>query len=86
MSNSTHPITLCIEAIPTRIADEARRSMIDAFGHQLHITTVQAPCRYCLRISPASEEMILMSYRVLPDTNPYAEVGPIFIHAALHTD
>lgn len=30
--------------------------------------------------------MILMSYRVLPDTNPYAEVGPIFIHAALHTD
>ena len=22
-----------------------------------------------------------MSYQPLPDTNPYAEIGPIFIHA-----
>jgi hypothetical protein len=25
--------------------------------------------------------MILMSYQPLPDTGPYAEIGPIFVHA-----
>ena len=35
----------------------------------------------CLRISKEPEEFLLISYQPLPDRNPYAEIGPIFIHA-----
>ncbi|MGZ3548382.1 MAG: DUF1203 domain-containing protein [Vulcanimicrobiaceae bacterium] len=39
------------------------------------------PCRSCLRYSDEPEPFILMSYRPLADRNPYAEIGPIFVHA-----
>jgi hypothetical protein len=67
--------------IPQEIADQARATLQDAFGHKLHVERNQAPCRSCLRISKAPEDLILLSYQPLPDANPYAEVGPIFIHA-----
>lgn len=67
--------------IPNEIAAEARRTLLDRFGHPLHIERNQAPCRSCLRISQEPEELILLSHQPLADTNPYAEVGPIFIHA-----
>ncbi len=55
--------------------------MRDRFGHRLHVTKEQGPCRVCLRISNEPEDLILLSYQPLADTGPYAEVGPIFIHA-----
>jgi hypothetical protein len=55
--------------------------MRDRFGHQLHVTTTQAPCRLCLRISPNPEQLILLSYQPSRDSGPYAEIGPIFVHA-----
>jgi hypothetical protein len=67
--------------LPSAIADEARRTMTDRFGHKLHITKTQAPCRVCLKISKVPEDLILLSYQPLDDTGPYAEIGPIFIHA-----
>ena len=56
--------------------------MRDSFGHQLRVVKENGPCRVCLRITPALEDFILLSYRPLADTGPYAEIGPIFIHAA----
>lgn len=67
--------------IPLEIAQEARRTRRDRFGHQLAVTRTIAPCRLCLRIPNEPEDVILLSYRPLRDTGPYAEVGPIFIHA-----
>jgi|GEM_PF-1962194 len=67
--------------IPSEIADEARRTLTDRFGHRLHVTTTQAPCRLCLKISKDPEDLILLSYQPLADTGPDAEIGPIFIHA-----
>jgi Protein of unknown function (DUF1203) len=67
--------------IPAEIADEARATRVDRFGHELQSVLETAPCRVCLRIPSRPEEMILMSYQPLPDANPYAEVGPIFVHA-----
>jgi hypothetical protein len=72
---------LSVVAIPTEVAQAARDLRTDAFGHALAVTTTIAPCRHCLRIPSQPEEMILLSYQVLPDTGPYAEVGPIFLHA-----
>src|SRR5271165_5880098 len=67
--------------IPEEIANEARESLRDRFGHTLQIVRDKAPCRVCLRISREPEELILLSYQPLPDTGPYAEIGPIFVHA-----
>jgi len=73
--------TLRYLPIPETIALEARRTRKDRFGHDLRATTTEAPCRVCLRISGGPERLILLSYQPLPDSGPYAEIGPIFIHA-----
>ncbi len=67
--------------IPDEVAEQARLTMRDGFGHQLRVERNQAPCRSCLRISKEPEDLILLSYQPLADTNPYAEIGPIFVHA-----
>jgi hypothetical protein len=67
--------------IPDEITRLARHELRDAFGHRLHVERNQAPCRSCLRISKEPEDLILLSYQPLPDRDPYAEIGPIFIHA-----
>jgi hypothetical protein len=73
--------TLRYVPIPEAIALEARRTRKDRFGHDLRVTTNEAPCRLCLRISRGPERLILFSYQPLPDSGPYAEIGPIFVHA-----
>jgi hypothetical protein len=80
-SMSKKTVTLQYLPIPHEIAREARATRVDRFGHALHVTKEQAPCRLCLRISKQPEDLILLSYQPLPDTSPYAEIGPIFIHA-----
>ena len=37
--------------IPNEIADEARATLRDRFGHRLAVTREAAPCRSCLRVS-----------------------------------
>ena len=78
--NTTVSLALAYLPIPAEIAAEARRTLRDRFGHQLQERN-QAPCRSCLRISKEPEDLILLSYQPLADTNPYAEVGPVFVHA-----
>src|ERR1700722_7580538 len=68
--------------VPESNAIEARSTMRDRFGHELHVVKEQAPCRLCLHIPSVAQELILLSYQPLADRGPYAEVGPIFIHAA----
>ena len=81
MTTTNIALALAYVPIPDEIASEARRTLQDRFGHQLAVARNQGPCRSCLRISKAPEDLILLSYQPLPDTNPYAEIGPIFIHA-----
>lgn len=68
-------------AIPEEIATEARETMRDRFGHEVESLRDTGPCRVCLRISDEPEDLLLLSYQPLPDTGPYAEIGPIFVHA-----
>ena len=82
MKTQTNVATrLRYEAIPTEIAREARTALRDRFGHALSAAKTKAPCRHCLKISREPEDLILLSYQVLPDDGPYAEIGPIFVHA-----
>ncbi|MEM7428761.1 MAG: DUF1203 domain-containing protein [Pseudomonadota bacterium] len=39
------------------------------------------PCRHCLRQIGRGEEYLILSHRPFPEAQPYAEQGPIFLHA-----
>lgn len=66
--------------ISTHLAARVRQTRKDDFGHDAVVYRDAAPCRVCLRIGAVPENLLLLSYRPLDDCNPYAEVGPIFIH------
>ena len=69
--------------MPTTIAQRIRQTLQDDYGNQLyaHVDDGTAPCRHCLRIAYAGEEVILFSYRPFDQTGLYQEVGPVFVHA-----
>ena len=73
-----------VVALPTAIADEARRRA--ANGAPDHKTSVvqtdhAAPCRHCLTWAKPGERVILFPYQAISCGRPYAESGPIFVHA-----
>lgn len=74
---------LFFKGMPTVIADQARTTKTDAYGHALRVQVDQAaPCRHCLRITRPGEAVLLLSYNPFgADHGPYSEVGPIFVHA-----
>ena len=39
------------------------------------------PCRHCLTRVAKGEPYLVLAYRPFPADQPYAETGPIFIHA-----
>lgn len=39
------------------------------------------PCRCCLRNIEAGEAMLILAARPFPEPQPYAETGPVFLHA-----
>jgi len=39
------------------------------------------PCRHCLAEIDTGDEFLVLSYRPFPTEQPYAEQGPIFLHA-----
>ncbi len=39
------------------------------------------PCRHCLSDIAAGEPFLVLAHRPFPKAQPYAETGPIFIHA-----
>ena len=39
------------------------------------------PCRHCLRMIERDAPMLVLAHRPFEAVNPYAEVGPIFLHA-----
>lgn len=43
------------------------------------------PCRHCLGEVAKGEAYLVLAHRPFPKAQPYAEVGPIFLHAAACT-
>ncbi len=39
------------------------------------------PCRHCLSDIAAGEPFLILAHRPFPGAQPYAEIGPIFLHA-----
>lgn len=72
-----------IAPIDTELAERIRRTLRDDHGNQLAVwvSGYSAPCRHCLRRAPAGTALIVFAYSPFSTKGPYAEVGPVFIHA-----
>jgi Protein of unknown function (DUF1203) len=75
-------VRFSVSSLPTDVAARIRATLVDDFGNHLVVRPYDpAPCRHCLRITKAGEELIVFAYQPFTSGGPYAEVGPIFVHA-----
>lgn len=71
-------------ALPTKIADAYRRGAPDANGQAPErriADTSGLPCRYCLGDVAEGDAYLTVGHRPFSNVQPFAEVGPIFLHA-----
>jgi hypothetical protein len=73
-----------VVALPTEVADAARKAAAENRpDHRLVVadSSHAFPCRHCLQWAEPGERVILFPYNAVPTGLPYAETGPIFVHA-----
>ena len=74
-----------LEFVPVPPADlnRIRCNGIDDYGNPFTVQTTEAgvPLRCCLSLSTDGEQVALIAHRPSPLGGPYAEVGPVFVHA-----
>jgi Protein of unknown function (DUF1203) len=71
-------------AMPTEQARQFQLGAPDAFGLPPERAISDGdgvPCRHCLHDVAAGEPYLILAYRPFPDLQPFAETGPIFLHA-----
>ncbi|SFT89905.1 DUF1203 domain-containing protein [Mesorhizobium sp. YR577] len=71
-------------ALPTDRVRALQAGAVDDYGFapERHISDGDGmPCRHCLRNIDAGKEYLILAYRPFPAPQPYAETGPIFLHA-----
>ena len=73
------------EALPTETVRALQRGGPDAYGHQPERRVSDGdgvPCRHCLEDVAAGETYLVVAHRPFDTLQPYAETGPIFLHAS----
>jgi len=71
-------------AMPTDIARAYQAGGLDGYGRvpERKISDGSAiPCRHCLTDVEKGAEYLVLAHRPFADLQPYAETGPIFLHA-----
>lgn len=71
-------------AMPTETARALQGGAPDANGHVPERAISDGsgnPCRHCLQYIAEGEEMLILAYRPFAEAQPYAETGPVFLHA-----
>lgn len=71
-------------AMPTATAEQYRGGVPDSYGlaPEREIAAGSGlPCRHCLAEINEGEAYLVLAYRPFPSLQPYAETGPIFLHA-----
>lgn len=74
---------ISVSGIPTHEVDRIRAGGPDAHGQQALVRIAEGaanPCRHCLELIREGDEKLVLAYRPFADLQPYAEVGPIFLH------
>ena len=70
-------------ALPTEQVDAYRTGALDANGQEPehHISDGTGnPCRHCLADIAKDDSFLVLAHRPFDIIQPYAEVGPIFLH------
>jgi hypothetical protein len=84
MVNVKGAIMITYIAMPTEIARKFQSGAADAYDLAPERAVSDGdgvPCRHCLRDVAAGEDYLILAYRPFPQLQPYAETGPIFLHA-----
>ncbi len=72
-------------AMPTETARALQAGAPDANG-QIPERAISDgsgnPCRHCLQFIAEGDEMLILAYRPFAEAQPYAETGPVFLHAS----
>ncbi|RNJ45444.1 hypothetical protein B5V01_08850 [Mesorhizobium erdmanii] len=72
------------KALPTEHVRALQRGGPDAYSQtpERRISDGDGmPCRHCLKNIAAGDAYLILAYRPFPELQPYAETGPIFLHA-----
>ena len=72
------------KAMPTEEVRALQAGAADAYGltPERKISDGDGvPCRHCLKNVRAGESYLILAHRPFPRLQPYAETGPIFLHA-----
>ena len=78
-------VKLRVSGIATEFVEKVRAGGIDANGQPVlrrRAEGVANPCRHCLEMIAEGEDKLVLSYRPFAALQPYAETGPIFLHAS----
>jgi hypothetical protein len=73
-----------VRGIETGYVNAIRHGGSDANGQPAVSTVahgVANPCRHCLGLIAENAQKLVLAYRPFGRLQPYAEVGPIFLHA-----
>ncbi|MDG4875078.1 DUF1203 domain-containing protein [Mesorhizobium sp. WSM4935] len=77
-------MSIQFKALPTEAVRALQRGGPDAYGRipEHRISDGDGvPYRHCLKNVAAGEGYLIVAYRPFPELQPYAETGPIFLHA-----
>ena len=73
-----------VAALDADELDEIRSSGVDALGNPISISVDEeggAPLRCCLTEAQPGERIALIAHRPFRSAGPFAEVGPVYVHA-----
>ncbi len=77
-------MALRIRGISTPVVEALRSGALDANGQAALRRVSQGganPCRHCLGLIADGEPKLVLGFRPFDTLQPYAETGPIFLHA-----
>jgi len=72
-----------VRGIETQTVERIRAGGPDAHGQPALRRIAEGganPCRHCLGLIADGSEKLVLAHRPFPSAQPYAEVGPIFLH------
>lgn len=76
-------MSLSIAGIDSGFVDHIRRGGVDAHGQPALVRVAEGPanpCRHCLELIQPGDDKLVLAFRPFRSLQPYAEVGPIFLH------
>jgi Protein of unknown function (DUF1203) len=77
-------MSIQFKALPTEDVRALQRGGPDAYGRvpERKISDGDGvPCRHCMKNVATGDAYLILAYRPFPELQPYAETGPIFLHA-----